>query len=674
VTPSIDPARFASPSEAMFYTALSELPRLTSVSGEEGARFVAAVARHLAEQSKLAPLEQAGRLQRILGRFRLDETASHWLAVQARDFPANLKNALAPSILPAHRRAFLGPPAPAAGAEWTPDEKSVPPSASPERTRQSAGATSPPGMGPGPQADGGDPPPDRYATVIALSRLVDHEANKKLLASRGYGLVVWNSLEKVERDLAGSSDICACLVDQSFLQAMDREAQMKLFELLAAYSTFLWIRVHDGDHLADDHVTIGWRIRAIRCARAPVPSELLSFQPSSALRDAELAEIDEVRALLRTHHDTVFTPGELTIAECHLLAAAARVHARELTVDGQATVESLEIRFLHGGQAARAVAMVRINGQGRPIVVKVASKAAVRDEIRRFQRFILPWDDQLRPQAFYHADAAVIVFGLVRDPLEPTRPATELEETLSALWNDELFGSVPAEEIRRRGDDLVQSLNAAAHKLGELNRHAPGSSGYTAELDPDVRPLDRLAAQGVDWGFGDDGRRARSFAVTRVAAMAGRAVVHGDMHLRNVLVRGPADVHLIDYAGSGPGHPAVDLVRLEMSLFLDVARQVESAERCVELQRCLSIGRQDRLSLAAAFPEFHRCQVNAVSLAGCIAARDEVLAVLTHYGGDQRDYLAMKYLVAWQSLIMMKRHAGLTRTVIEALTPTVLQG
>ena len=44
--------------------------------------------------------------------------------------------------------------------------------------------------------------------------------------------------------------------------------------------------------------------------------------------------------------------------------------------------------------------------------------------------------------------------------------------------------------------------------------------------------------------------------------------MHGDVHLRNILIRGESEVHLVDYAASGPGHPAVDLVRFELALYL----------------------------------------------------------------------------------------------------------
>ena len=40
---------------------------------------------------------------------------------------------------------------------------------------------------------------------------------------------------------------------------------------------------------------------------------------------------------------------------------------------------------------------------------------------------------------------------------------------------------------------------------------------------------------------------ARQAAAERFRSMAKSAIVHGDVHLRNVLIRGESEVHLIDY-------------------------------------------------------------------------------------------------------------------------------
>jgi len=60
--------------------------------------------------------------------------------------------------------------------------------------------------------------------------------------------------------------------------------------------------------------------------------------------------------------------------------------------------------------------------------------------------------------------------------------------------------------------------------------------------------------------------------------------------------------------------------------------------------------------------------INKLTIHGCVAARDKVLAVLAEHGGTQLDYLAAKCLVAWQTLLMHGRQAVLTRSIIRAVS------
>ena len=55
-------------------------------------------------------------------------------------------------------------------------------------------------------------------------------------------------------------------------------------------------------------------------------------------------------------------------------------------------------------------------------------------------------------------------------------------------------------------------------------------------------------------------------ARSKVDALAEIVTVHGDVQLRNILVRDGREPHFIDYANCGPGHPCYDLVRLESAV------------------------------------------------------------------------------------------------------------
>jgi hypothetical protein len=312
---------------------------------------------------------------------------------------------------------------------------------------------------------------------------------------------------------------------------------------------------------------------------------------------------------------------------------------------------------------------VRINDGGRTFVAKVTKKAAALDEIGRFRCFVQGWDPQLQPEAYMHGNAAVILLGLVRSDDDPSSPAEPIEQRILELWNDQWMESYDSAELKRRADAVSSGLERASTKLRELNCTSPSSDAtrFTSFVNPPIERLDSLEARGLIWGLDTVAVEARSKAVTRLRKLERQGVVHGDIHLRNILIRGDSDIHLIDYASTGQGHPAIDLVRLELALYLSAVRQFESDARCAEFQTVLSIERAAYSNLEARFPVFFQCYVNRACARGMIAARNEAVAAVTSHGGNANDYLAVKYLVAWQSLGLIGVHTGLARAVISGL-------
>jgi len=452
---------------------------------------------------------------------------------------------------------------------------------------------------------------------------------------------------------------------------MDESAQRRLFESLGSFSTFIWIRV-DANHLKLKPEEVRACIHKVRCLREEVPASALSIQADGALRDFDLAEIEAASRSLRAGNAAEFVPGELTPNEANVLMAAAKLHARELQFEGHVEMTSLETRFLPGGRSTARIGVLRVNRSGRPLVAKIDAKSRVQDEMKRFRTFIQPWDDELRPKLHFHGEAAVILFGLVPNEMDRTKPAEVLEDRLRAVWNNQLFAANSDAELERQREALTLGVENAARRLGELNSTSPPSSELTPLGNPDVgATFDKLARAGIDWALAEVTKTAFEKASARFKKHEVSATIHGDVHLRNILVRGDRDAHLIDYAGSGPGHPSVDLVRLELALFLGALRQLDGEARCAEYQKRLSIDLDSYEVLEAAFPALHRCRLNQVCLRGSVAAREQALKVLGQYGGGQEDYLAAKYVIAWQHLVMFGSHTGLARAMIESLAPAI---
>jgi tRNA A-37 threonylcarbamoyl transferase component Bud32 len=180
-----------------------------------------------------------------------------------------------------------------------------------------------------------------------------------------------------------------------------------------------------------------------------------------------------------------------------------------------------------------------------------------------------------------------------------------------------------------------------------------------------------MESKRITWGFNDVHRQVRDKAEVQYNTLCGSAIVHGDLQLRNILVHNDLNMHLIDYAGSGPGHPAIDLVRLELALYVGCLKQLEDELQYVKLQEKLSIEMLNYDKLAQEFPESFRAVINRVCMRGCVAARDNAIEAAKAHTGTVKDYLAAKYLVAWQNLIMGGRQASLARSVICALAPAI---
>lgn len=653
----------ASLSEAVFHAALGRLSEVHDHAGAGGVEVALRLVALMGARAELSSRRQADRLHAILRRLRLAAPALAELGHKARGFSPALRNAVAGFLSPAERRLLLQGDLsqherPGVGATRSTDTEPTTPAISVSKAREGAPASAEETEGDG-----------NSFTAVVLLASPGQEATRAMLAARKYALFVLSSVDRLEQDLASNGDVCACLVDGSVLGGLRRDQQIELFETIGSYSTFIWLRV-DETNLALSAAEVRESLKRTRCLRGEVPAPLLSIQPDGSLREREVDEIEAASKALRAKQGAYFVPGELTADQGNVLMAAARNHARELRFQGQLEMTSLWTKFISGGRSSARIALLRVNVSGPCIVAKIDSKELVLDEMRRFRTFIQEWDDALRPTLHFHGSAAVVLFGLVPHEEDRTRPAEVLAEKLEALWNSELFSSIEPDELGRHGDALSQGIAEAVRRLGELNERQPPSSSLRSLGNPALAQISRLVQSGVDWGMPGIAETLER-ASSRFDRLALAATIHGDVHLRNILLRAGRDAHLIDYAGSGPGHPSVDLVRLELALFLGPLRQLESEERCVEYQRRLSLEGATYEQLEQEFPALHACQINKVASRGCVAARERALEVLRVHGGEAADYHAAKYLVACQHLVMWGNNTGLARATVEALVDGV---
>jgi hypothetical protein len=519
---------------------------------------------------------------------------------------------------------------------------------------------------------GGSPGADliekRVLDTVVLLAADDQAANLGLLEKSGLGRIKFGTLSAFQHFVGSDQDVCACLFDGSFLKGLSKEQQSEAIEAVFRFSNFIWVRIHLVGLRFSQSELITLHKRVCCDPRGPTVSRL-SFSDSGSMSESEVRSIREARDSLQVRRRGRITPGELSANEATILMAAVSKSILSTTLNASLEVTSLATKFIAGGRTSAKVAQVRVNSGEFPLVAKIDTKENVIDEATRFLTFIGPADPDLRPETYFHQSTGVIIFGLVsRGGDDVVAPAPTLEENLSKLWAADIY-EVGGDQAALE-DDAKKAINSAIAKIKRIGTSAM-SAGFDTLAKPIMKPFEDAESRGHSWGLSGDAVKARNRAETRFSVLASKVPVHGDIHLRNILVRAGREAYLIDYACSGPGHPAIDLVRLELALFLSAFKQTADAATCQQLQRSLADPSTTGAGLIKQFETLGQWAVNRACLHGMTEARDAALRVSKANGGNESDYYAAKYLVAWQALLVGGLQTGLAAAVIASLVDLI---
>ena len=150
----------------------------------------------------------------------------------------------------------------------------------------------------------------------------------------------------------------------------------------------------------------------------------------------------------------------------------------------------------------------------------------------------------------------------------PTRPNAGRDAGDACTTREHWPGPYQGSE-RSRFKELI---NRAIRKLQRLNAK-PNTVLAHARLSSSARPYETLRRIGMMVNMGHSGGSGNSvFEFVDMAAKENRralcesVTVHGDVQLRNILVRDGREPHFIDYANCGRAIPCYDLVRLESAV------------------------------------------------------------------------------------------------------------
>jgi len=317
--------------------------------------------------------------------------------------------------------------------------------------------------------------------------------------------------------------------------------------------------------------------------------------------------------------------------------------------------------------------VLKPDDRGAPFVAKIDSIEQLKDEMGRFSRFISPWETQLQPELHIHGSIGVILFGLVGDAGRGGTPAPTLEDRLrllSAVERGATISNAPSLT------DLTTAVNRTVQKLTELNSLPCNPRGVTNSCWLGIEPLRKMKDRNINYTVNGSGGTIDIIqlcerAISKAARLNGKGTVHGDVHCRNVLLRDDREPFLIDYANSGPGHPCFDLIRFESALVFSNLRMTTDE---AELEACFKHVFVDGKSfdeISRIFPSICASAGSHIALEAAVRARAAALEMATKYGGDEEDYLAVKFIIACQSLTIPEFQSGVVRAAIKALAPLI---
>lgn len=506
-------------------------------------------------------------------------------------------------------------------------------------------------------------------TVVLVGTEVEHSGNKAMLNYNRFEALRVASLEKFW-DVA-STGICGFVIAPSAWVDLDQAVQRVAVERLCSWSTFTFARLA----LDGLNTSIASTIPSLLEAAGRAAPDRFCHSSDARLTAADIALLRTSATLLVAADDTRFVPLDVLRGEALLLRLIAG-HRRP--IDGAVEVRRLGAAQMHGGMSGARVFMLQMQSEpGRRIVVKLDERARLRQELERYQRWIATWEPNVTdPVLHHHEGRSAISYRLQTHPDGSDRPAPTLESELERLRNTECWdyggGTDDAIEL---GNSVEAALVRAADRLAELNKRTANGAGESFWLHKPTSALTKRSANHEIMGHNETVFDLSSIvdkAVQHLAPIHDRAVVHGDIHGRNILLvdRLPA---FIDYSLSGPGNPLSDLVRLDATVRHRVMRAMFGEKALTELFVALYVEGKSAADLLAQNPSLAALPTCRLCLNVAAKTRACAIEVAESFGHGLREYLSMVAVVAANTLALQTPGSAVERAVLAATAPTLMK-
>jgi len=505
-----------------------------------------------------------------------------------------------------------------------------------------------------------------FKSVLLLGSAEAHESNVRFLNTNDFSPIRVSSLRELDSSLGG--EICGIIVDGSWWTVVPGDQHDSCLRRLLSFSNFIWLKIDETS--LKKEVATKFQALCKECRfRDPLYNEV-GFTVPSKLGPLDIERLSASASHLTAADRIRFHPSEITEAEATvLLGAIQKQHTGRYGL-APIQIQRVDTSVIAGGQSLAKIVILKPNDISSPFVAKIAAHDPLKDEMLRFNTYIEPWQSQLRPELYIHNGVAVIFFALIDAAEDQSKRAPTLEDRVIALGNKERNEQAknPA-----KIEDLQYAITKAVEKLAALNRKPCPANGVRSYCWVKVEPLIELKKNSVEFAIHEGGAPIDILAVAesarqQIEKLNGKAICHGDVHLRNVLLRLDREPFFIDFANSGPGHPAFDLVRLEAALLYAHFRMVESEDKMVECFQTIFTTDSSLEDLKKAHPKLLASKTSCLAIHASIETHRTALDVLKAYGGSEKDYFSMKMIVACQSLIIQGFQEGAVRAGIRAIS------
>jgi hypothetical protein len=596
----------------------------------------------ISDSEVLGARDKDRRASMLLASIVLDAESYERLAVAARAFTPSVRNATSRS-LPPHLRRF----------SYYPDSPDGVRSPQPLRVAATHEVSKPPEQ-------------SQEGQVLLIGTYQEHVHNTKLLNEQDISCIRAKSPGEALALLSDST--IAIVIARSTWTSLPLNEHQTFLERICGFSSFAFIKADTTGFAAPREFN---RICAVaRCAGPEVLQ--VSHGDSSNVTEADLPRLSTAAHALGGRGGVRLYPIDIPPVASRLLIAAVGQDVDHRNFPNVVHLQTIGTKTIQGGKSQALLVQAHPNDGGLPLVIKVAPLGILREEMGRFASFIKPWDQMLNPRLHYHGDAGLITFGIVDTPDLPGAAAPTLEAHLEQCLRSESGNPAPS----LGHPVLIALVDRIVQKLLNLNSRPCTNTSHSSLAWMTLEPVDDALIRELKWTFpgvrsGKDPLELARSAISKLSPHANAAVVHGDLHLRNILVRDEREPFLIDYSYSGPGHPCFDLAWFESAVFFRFFRALGGEERLTSLFLKMLQPTASVESLVADFSDECAPVTNRVALHAAIACRNAAQKLLERHSLPPEQYLLMKIVVACQSLIRIDVQAIVVRAMITALSNTI---